>query len=93
MRGLSRELFDYAVYWPADMVAALLGGLLYIAYFFGSLALSIVVGKFIYDHLNVPVLRVLLALLVGVWINLVLYVAQVPTAVTFIRAAEMSEID
>ncbi|MET3601055.1 hypothetical protein [Martelella mangrovi] len=88
-----QDFAHIAIFKMADLVAYVLGGILYIGYFLGSLALSIYVGKIVYDHINVPVVRLVIAIILGVWINMVMYAAQVPTAVTFIRAAEMSELD
>lgn len=88
-----QDFLHIAVFQFADLVAYVLGGVLYIGYFLGSLALSIYVGKLAYDHINMPVVRLVIAIIVGVWINMIMYAAQVPTAVTFIRAAEMSELD
>ncbi|WP_132313702.1 hypothetical protein [Martelella mediterranea] len=87
------EIVETLVFRPAELVAFVLSGVLYLGYFIGSLAIAIYAGKLVYDHLRIPVLRALLAVIVGVWISLILYAAQVPTAVKFIKAVEMSELD
>lgn len=81
-------IFDYLIEWPAKQGGYIVGGVLHIGYTLGVFAAVIYTAAFIYQRVRTPILNVIGAGIVAVWLALVLVEAERFIALGMLQAVE-----